>query len=110
MQISSFQDHFSIKKKHKNPQMNTVEYYFHIWEYKIRGIIDSKAGKAAALQIFFIYVNPISIKGADYAQPLALPHLKNFVITPLKITACSSHIFLTWFLDQVLNDIKSILD
>ena len=42
-----------------------------------------RAGKATALPKFSIFFNPISIRGTDYAQPLGLPHLNFFVITPL---------------------------
>ena len=47
----------------------------------MRDVINGKAGKPAALP----KVNPISIRRADYAQPLALPHLKYFWIKSLLI-------------------------
>ena len=55
-----------------------------------RGVINGKAGKAAALPKFSAMLsprvfNPISIKGADYAHPLALSHLKIVMITPALI-------------------------
>ena len=43
-----------------------------------------KAGKAAALPKFSDMFTLTQLGGgADYAQPLALPHLKFFMITPL---------------------------
>jgi len=52
-----------------------------------RGVINGKAGKAAALPKFS---NTLTLsqwgEGADYAQPLALPHLIFFGITPLTLT------------------------
>ena len=53
-----------------------------------RGVINDKADKAA-----FRYVKPISQQGggADYAHPLALPHLKNSLITPLVRIVGKSH-------------------
>ena len=42
-----------------------------------RGVINGKAGKAAALPKF-------SDRGTDYAHPLALPCLKKLVIIPLR--------------------------
>ena len=48
-----------------------------------RVVINGKAGKAPALSKF-LDMSTLSQSGrADYAQPLALPHLKYFVITPL---------------------------
>ena len=50
---------------------------------KSRGVINGKAGKAAALPKFSDTLTLSQSEGADYAQPLALPHLKFFVIMPL---------------------------
>ena len=47
------------------------------------GVINGKAGKAAALPKFSDMLTLSQSWGADYAQPLTLPHLKFFVITPL---------------------------
>ena len=47
----------------------------------MRDVINGQAGKPAALS----KVNPILTRIADYAQPLALPHLKYFVIKSLLI-------------------------
>ena len=52
-----------------------------------RGVISGKAGKAAALPKF---LDSLTIfqrwgGGADYAHPLALPHVKHFWITPLQL-------------------------
>ena len=44
----------------------------------IRGVINGKAGKAAALPKFSDTLTISQSEGADYAQPLALPHLKCF--------------------------------
>ena len=38
----------------------------------VRGVINDKEGKAAALPKFSLYFNSILTKGADYAHPLAL--------------------------------------
>ena len=46
-----------------------------------RGVINGKTGKGYLAYIFW-YIDPIR-EGADYGQPLALPHLNFFVITPL---------------------------
>ena len=49
-----------------------------------RGVINGKTGKGSYLASIFWYIDPISIREvADYGQPLALPHLNFFVITPL---------------------------
>ena len=49
-------------------------------------VISGKAGKAVALPKFSDTLTLSQLGGgADYAQPLALPHLKCFVITPLII-------------------------
>ena len=50
-----------------------------------RGVINGKAGKAAALPKYLDTLTLSQPRGADYAQPLALPHLKTFVITPLPL-------------------------
>jgi hypothetical protein len=47
-------------------------------------VINGKAVKAALFQ---------SGGGADYAQPLALPHLKFFVITPLSVLTFEIQVF-----------------
>ena len=47
------------------------------------GVIYSKAGKAAALPKSSDTLTLSQSGGADYAQPLDLPHLKKIVITPL---------------------------
>ena len=45
-----------------------------------RGVINGKAGKAAVLPKFLDTLTlPQSGGWADYAQPLALPHLKFFL-------------------------------
>ena len=43
-----------------------------------RGVINGEAGKAAALPKFSDKLTLSQSRGADYAQPLALPHLKFF--------------------------------
>ena len=43
-----------------------------------RGVINGKAGKAAALPKFSDTLTLSQSEGADYAQPLALPHLNSF--------------------------------
>ena len=48
-----------------------------------RGAINGEAGKAAALLKFSDTLTLSQPGWADYDQPLALPHLKFFVITPL---------------------------
>ena len=48
-----------------------------------RGVIDGKADKAAALPKFSDTVTLSQPRGADYAHPLALLALKNYLITPL---------------------------
>ena len=48
-----------------------------------RCVINSKAGKAAALPKFSDTLTPSQPRGADYAHPLALLGLKNSMITPL---------------------------
>ena len=50
----------------------------------IRGVINGKAGKAAALPKFSDTLTLSQSGGADYASPLALSHLKKFLITPLR--------------------------
>ena len=42
-----------------------------------RDVINGKADKAAALPKFSDTINLSQPWGADYTQPLALPHLKN---------------------------------
>ena len=49
----------------------------------VRGVINGKTGKAAALPKVSDTLTLSQSGGADYAQPLDLPHRKNFVITPL---------------------------
>ena len=44
---------------------------------KGRGVINGKAGKAAALPKFLDALTLSQSGAADYAQPLALPYLKN---------------------------------
>ena len=52
----------------------------------IRDVINGKAGKAAALPKFSDMLTlSQSGEGADYAQPLVLLHLKDFMTTPLDI-------------------------
>ena len=51
--------------------------------HQFRDVINGKAGKAAALPKFSDTLTLSQSGGADYAQPLDLPHLKFFVITPL---------------------------
>jgi hypothetical protein len=46
-----------------------------------RGVINDKEDKAAALPKFSDMLTLSESEGADYAQPLALPHLKFFIIT-----------------------------
>ena len=48
-----------------------------------RGVINDKAGKAAALSKFSDTLTLSQPRGTDYAHPLALPHLKKIVIMPL---------------------------
>ena len=48
------------------------------------GVINGKTGKAAALPKFLDKLTLSQSGGADYAKPLALPHLKISVITPLE--------------------------
>ena len=55
-----------------------------VYVTRIRGVINSKMGKAAALPKFLDMLTLSQSGGADYAQ-LALFHLKYFVITPLRI-------------------------
>ena len=43
-----------------------------------RGVINGKAGKAAVLPKFSDILNLSQPGGADYAHPLALPHLNKF--------------------------------
>ena len=50
-----------------------------------RGVNNGKAGKAAALPKYLDTLTLSQPRGAYYAQPLALPHLKTFVITPLPL-------------------------
>ena len=50
-----------------------------------RSVINGKAGKAAALPKFSDTLTLSQSGGVDYAQPLALPHLKKIVMTPLII-------------------------
>ena len=52
---------------------------------KYRGVINGKAGKAAALPKFSDLLTLSQSGWADYAQPLALLGLKNYVIKPLNI-------------------------
>ena len=52
-----------------------------IWTQKLnnnRGVINGKAGKAAALPKFSDTLTLSQSRGADYAQPLDLPHLNCF--------------------------------
>ena len=49
----------------------------------IRGVIKGKTGKATALPKFSDTLTLSQPEGPDYAQPLALPHLKISVIMPL---------------------------
>ena len=51
----------------------------------VRGIINSKAGKAAASPKFLDTLNLSQSGGADYTQPLALLYLKFYMITPLNV-------------------------
>ena len=59
-----------------------------------RGVINGKAGKAAALSKFSYTLIPSQSGGADYTQQLALPHLNFSVITPLRMAhkTSSSHL------------------
>ena len=43
---------------------------------EFRGVINGKAGKAAALPKFSDMLTLSQPEGADYAHPLALPHQK----------------------------------
>ena len=52
--------------------------------HQFRDVINGKTGKAAALPKFSDMLTLSQSGGANYAQPLALPHLKFFVITPLQ--------------------------
>ena len=54
-----------------------------------RDVINGKVGKAAALPKFSDTLTLSQSEGADYDQPLPLPHLKIFVITPL-ISLCTN--------------------
>ena len=45
-----------------------------------------KGGNAAALPKFSDMLNISQSGGADYAHPLALPHLNFFLITPVSLT------------------------
>ena len=54
--------------------------------YSFRGVINGKAGKAAALPNFSDTLTLSQSKGADYAHPLALLGQKKSVITPLSFT------------------------
>ena len=58
-----------------------------------RGIINGKAGKAAALPKFSDTLTLSQSGEANYAQPLALPHLKFFVITLLHVIKHKQHNF-----------------
>ena len=49
----------------------------------VRGVINGKAGEAAALPKFSDMLTLSQLRGADYAQLLALPRLNFFIITPL---------------------------
>ena len=51
----------------------------------VRGIINGKAGKAAASPKFLYTLTLSQSGGADYTQPLALLHLKFYMITPLNV-------------------------
>ena len=52
-------------------------------EIESRGVINGKAGKAAALHNFSDMLTLSQPRGADYAHPLVLPCLKKSVIMPL---------------------------
>ena len=47
-------------------------------KYDSRGVIKGKEGKAAALPYFSDTLTLSQSRGADYAQPLAFPHLNYF--------------------------------
>jgi hypothetical protein len=68
--------------------------------YVCRGVIDGKLGKAAALHKFPNTLTLSQSKGANYAQPLALPHLIFFMIMPLFREAYKMSLL------SVLNSIK----
>ena len=70
----------------KSVKINKCRAFVHS-EYKkmYRGKINGKAGKAAALPKFSYMLTLSKSRGADYAQPLALPHLKFFLITLLRL-------------------------
>ena len=53
--------------------------------YSIRGVINGKAGKAAALSKFSDTLTLSQPRGVDYAHPLALLAYKNSLITPLSM-------------------------
>ena len=57
-----------------------------------RGVINGKAGKTAALPKFSDMLTLSQSGGADCTQPLALPHLKIFVITPLRKKVHSAYV------------------
>ena len=55
-----------------------------------RGVINGKAGKAAALPKFSETLTLSQLGRADYAPPLALPYLKFIVITPLRTNSTAN--------------------
>jgi hypothetical protein len=75
--------------------------YIHIFSWpslyliEIRGVINGKASKATALPKFSATLTLSQSGGgggrAEYAKPLALPHLYIFVIMPLEIMPYENH-------------------
>ena len=63
-----------------------IQNYNSISNTLFRGVINGKAGEAAALPNFSDTLTLSQPRGADYAQPLALPHLKFSDIMPLLFT------------------------
>ena len=59
----------------KEQSGGNVDRPFMIWTLN-RGVINGKAGKAAALPKFSDTLTLSLPRGADYVHPLALPHLK----------------------------------
>ena len=60
----------------------------------LRGVINGKADKAAALPKFSDTLTLSQSEGADYVHPLALPPLQIFVIPPLLLTEYTCKIWI----------------
>ena len=76
----------------------------YIFNRNSRGLINGKAPTAAALPKFSdtLTLSQSGGEGADYPQPLTLPHLKFFVITPLNRNKIQI-IFINWHFLQKIN-------